>query len=73
MFLGILLLLLGVWSLTATLNAIRPIRQTALLLPSMFWSWFVIGLAGQHVVSQMIVTGFLIWAGALEHPIDPPT
>lgn len=69
MLLAILLLLLGVWSLTATLNAIRPTRQTALLLPSMFWSWFVIGLAGQHVVSQMIVAGFLVWWGALEHPI----
>ncbi len=69
MFIAILLLLLGAWSLAATLNAIRPIRQTALLLPSMFWSWFVIGFAGQQVVFQMIIAGLLVWWGALEHPI----
>jgi len=66
---AILLLLVGLWSITATLNALRPTRQTALLLPSMFWSWFVIGLAGQQVVFQMIIAGLLIWWGALEHPI----
>ncbi len=68
MFVAILLLLLGLWSASATINALRPFRQTALLFPSMFWSWFVIGVPSQLVLFQAIVAAFLIWAGALEHP-----
>ena len=67
MFPAILLLILGLWSAAATINAFRPFRQTLLLFPSMFWSWLVIGLPIQHVVAQMVVTGLLIWWGALDH------
>ena len=63
---AILLLVLGLWSATATANAFRPFRQTLLLFPSMFWSWLVIGLPGQHVIIQMLMTGLLIWWGALD-------
>jgi len=66
---AILLLLLGLWAATATFNALYPFRQTALLFPSMFWSWFVIGLPGQLVFFQMIAAGFLIWWGALDYAI----
>ena len=63
---AILLLVLGLWSAAATVNAFRPFRQALLLFPSMFWSWLVIGLPGQHVIIQMVMTGFLIWWGALD-------
>jgi len=66
---SILLLLLGMWAATATFNALYPFRQTALLFPSMFWSWFVIGLPGQLVFFQMLSAGFLIWWGALDYTI----
>ena len=66
---AIVLFLVGVWAATATLNALHPFRQTALLFPSMLWSWFVIGLPGQLVFFQMLTAGFLIWRGALDHPI----
>ena len=69
MIIAILLLLLGLWAATATFNALYPFRQTALLFPSMFWSWFVIGLPGQLVFFQMIAAGFLIWWGALDYAI----
>ena len=67
MFPAILLLLLGLWSGMATLNALRPFRQTVLLFPSMVWSWIVIGLPGQHVAIQMVIAGALVWWGALSH------
>jgi acetyl esterase/lipase len=66
---AILLLLLGLWAAVATINALHPFRQTALLFPSMFWSWFVIGLPGQLVFFQMIAVGVLVWLGALDHVI----
>ncbi len=66
---AILLLLLGMWAVAATFNALYPFRQTALLFPSMFWSWFVIGLPGQLIFFQMVIAGVLIWMGALEHPV----
>jgi len=69
MLIAILLLLLGLWAALATFNALFPFRQTALLFPSMFWSWFVIGLPGQLVFFQMIITGFLVWLGALEYAV----
>lgn len=67
MFWGILLLLLGLWSVAAAANALRPFRQEWLLFPSLVWSWLVIGLAGQHVFAQMGLAGLLVWWGALEH------
>ena len=66
---AILLLVLGLWSAAATINAFRPFRQTLLLFPSMFWSWLVIGLPVQHVVIQMVIAGLLIWWGALNEAI----
>jgi acetyl esterase/lipase len=66
---AILLLLLGMWAVAATFNALYPFRQTALLFPSMFWSWFVIGLPGQLVFFQMIMAGVLVWWGALDYAI----
>jgi acetyl esterase/lipase len=69
MLIAILLLLLGLWAASATFNALFPFRQTALLFPSMFWSWFVIGLPGQLVFFQMIITGFLVWLGALQYAV----
>ena len=69
MFPAILLLVLGLWSAAATINAFRPFRQTLLLFPSMFWSWLVIGLPVQHVVIQMAIAGLLIWWGALDEVI----
>jgi len=68
-FPAILLLVLGLWSAAATINAFRPFRQTLLLFPSMFWSWLVIGLPVQHVVFQMVIAGLLIWWGALNEVI----
>ena len=69
MIAAILLLVLGLWSAAATMNAFRPFRQTLLLFPSMFWSWLVIGLPVQHVVIQMVIAGLLIWWGALDDVI----
>ena len=69
MIAAILLLVLGLWSAAATINAFRPFRQTLLLFPSMFWSWLVIGLPVQHVVIQMVIAGLLIWWGALDDVI----
>ncbi len=69
MFSAIVLLVVGLWSAAATVNAFRPFRQTLLLFPSMFWSWLVIGLPLQHVALQMVVAGLLIWWGALDHAI----
>jgi acetyl esterase/lipase len=65
-FPAILLLILGLWSAAATINAFRPFRQTLLLFPSMFWSWLVIGLPVQHVVIQVVIAVLLIWWGALD-------
>jgi acetyl esterase/lipase len=64
---AILVLLLGIWSLMATINAFRPFRQKLLLFPSMIWSWLVIGLPLQHVVFQMLIAALLVWGGGLEH------
>mgnify|MGYP001812799401 FL=1 len=69
MIAAIALLIVGLWSAAATINAFRPFRQTLLLFPSMFWSWLVIGLPLQHVALQMIITGLLIWWGALDHAL----
>ncbi len=66
---AILLLLVGMWAAAATFNALYPFRQTALLFPSMFWSWFVIGLPGQLVLFQMVAAGILIWMGALGYAV----
>ncbi len=66
---AVLLLLVGMWAAAATFNALYPFRQTALLFPSMFWSWFVIGLPGQLVLFQMVVAGILIWMGALGYAV----
>ena len=64
-----LLVILAIWSASATINALRPFRNLVLLLPSMLWSWFVISLPEQHLVLQIAITGVLIWLGALSTPI----
>ena len=69
MIAAIALLLLGIWSAMATINAVRPFRQKLLLFPSMAWSWLVIGLPLQHVAFQVVVAGLLVWWGALDHLI----
>lgn len=61
-----LLLLLSLFSAVATMNAVRPYRQTLLLIPSMFWSWFVLGFLGQLVAAQVAVAAVLIAVGALD-------
>ena len=64
-----LLFFLSLFSAVATINAVRPYRQTLLLIPSMLWSWFVIGLLGQLLIAQVVVAAFLVAAGALEESI----
>ena len=65
----VLLLLLTIWSATATLNALWPLRNVVVLIPSMLWSWFVIGLPVQTLVFQMMGTALLVAAGALASPL----
>lgn len=62
---GYLLLALATVSAAMTLNAVRPFRQTLLLVPSMIWSWFALGMLGQTLVVQVILAAVLIWLGAL--------
>lgn len=62
---ALLLMVLALFSAAATVNAIRPFRNAVLLLPSMLWSWFVLGMLGQTLVAQMLLAAFLVWAGAL--------
>ena len=64
-----LLLVLSLFSAVATINAVRPFRQFVLLLPSMLWSWFVLGLLGQLLVAQVFVGTLLVVAGALEYTV----
>jgi acetyl esterase/lipase len=66
---ALLLLTLALFSAAATINAIRPFRNTVLLLPSMLWSWFVLGMLGQTLAVQIVLAGLLIWAGALTLPV----
>ena len=69
MLYAILLFLLGLWSITATGNALRPNRRLWLLFPSLVWSLVVSELPGQHVAVQAVLSGVLIWLGALHHPV----
>ena len=61
----VLLLVLAVFSAGSTINALRPFRHTLVLFPSMFWSMWVLGLLGQHLVTQVVLAGILVWLGAL--------
>ena len=63
------LVVVAVWAAASTVNAFRPFRNVVVLLPSMLWSWWVIGLPIQHVIAGAVVTGILIWLGALASPI----
>jgi acetyl esterase/lipase len=63
---GFFLLVLATISAATTLNAVRPFRHTLLLVPSMLWSWFVLGMLGQTLLVQVILAAFLIWLGALD-------
>ncbi len=64
-----LLLVLSLFSAVATINAVRPFRQFVLLLPSMLWSWLVLGLLGRLLIAQVLAAAVLIAAGALDYPI----
>ncbi|MDJ0954779.1 MAG: alpha/beta hydrolase [Acidimicrobiia bacterium] len=66
---AVLLLILALFSATATVNAVRPFRNVVLLLPSMLWSWFVLGLLGRFLLAQVFLAGLLIAAGALKYGI----
>lgn len=66
---AILILIFGLVSATAMINALRPVRWDLLLLPSLLWSWAIIELPGQLVVVQVMAAGVLIWAGALTHAV----
>lgn len=63
------LLALAAWSAAATFNALRPFRNDWVLLPSMFWSWLVIGLPLQHAIVQMTLAALLVALGALDGPV----
>ena len=65
----ILLLLLAIWSAAATFNALWPLRNVVALLPSLLWSWFIIGLPVQTLVAQVLLTALFVWAGALATPL----
>ncbi len=62
----VLLSVLAVFSAAATVNAVRPFRHTIVLFPALFWSWWVLGLLGQHLVTQVALAGLLVWWGALD-------
>ena len=62
MLYAILLFLLGLWSITATGNALRPNRRLWLLFPSLVWSLVVSELPGQHVAVQAVLLIPLVWA-----------
>ncbi len=63
------MVILAVWAAASTINAFRPFRNVVVLLPSMLWSWWVIGLPIQHIIVGAAVAGVLIWLGALSSPI----
>ncbi|MDJ0663147.1 MAG: alpha/beta hydrolase [Acidimicrobiia bacterium] len=66
---AILLLILSVFAAAASFNAIRPFRSIVLLLPSMLWSWLVLGLLGQLLIAQVLTAAVLIAVGALDYPV----
>ena len=65
----ILLLFLAIWSAAATFNALWPLRNVVVLLPSLLWSWFIIGLPVQTLIAQVLLTALFVWAGALATPL----
>ncbi len=65
----ILLVILALFSAVATVNAVRPFRNIVLLLPSMLWSWFVLGLLGRFLLAQVLLAALLIAGGALDYGI----
>lgn len=60
---------LSVFGLLLTLNAHRPTTNWTLLVPSFFAAWLTNELALWAIVGQVIVTGFLVGAGALEQAV----
>lgn len=63
------MVVLAAWTCASTINAFRPFRNVVVLLPSMLWSWWVIGLPIQHILVGAFVAAILIWLGALASPI----
>ncbi|MDJ0925767.1 MAG: alpha/beta hydrolase [Acidimicrobiia bacterium] len=63
------LLVLSLFSAVATINAVRPYRHILLLLPSMFWSWLVLGLLGHLLIAQVVLAAALVALGALDYGV----
>ncbi|MCD9625029.1 alpha/beta hydrolase [Rhabdothermincola salaria] len=63
-----LLLVLSVVAVAFTVNAFRPIRRNRLLfVPSFFASAVTIELSALFLPVGLVLTGALVWAGALQH------
>lgn len=63
-----LLLVLGVLSSAFVANAFVPVRRNVwLFLPSFMASWLAIELAWLNLVVDLVLTGLLVWAGALDN------
>lgn len=64
-----LLLIGGVLSLLFTINGFRPSRNAGTLVLSFAASMITLELAGHHLAWQAIVSGVLVWLGALDHAV----
>jgi acetyl esterase/lipase len=65
---GWLLLALGVVSSFFVANAFLPVRRNVwLFVPSFVGSWLAIELAWLNIVVGVVLTGLLVWWGALDH------
>ncbi|HEY6562499.1 MAG TPA: alpha/beta hydrolase [Polyangiaceae bacterium] len=64
-----LLLSGGVLSLLFTINGLRPSRNARALVVSFAASMITLELAGHHLAWQAIVSGVLVWLGALDHAV----
>ncbi len=63
-----LLLVLGILSIAFVANAFIPVRRNIwLFLPSFLASWLAIELAWLTILLEVVLTGVLVWAGALDH------
>ena len=63
-----LLLVLGILSMAFVANAFIPVRRNIwLFLPSFLASWLAIELAWLTILLEVVLTGVLVWAGALDH------
>ncbi|HEY1358389.1 MAG TPA: alpha/beta hydrolase [Thermoleophilaceae bacterium] len=63
-----LLLVLGILALLGVVNALRPLRNIALALPSWVAAWVTVELAPFLVVFDLVAAAVLVALGGLEHP-----